>query len=233
MVEAELLFTVGHGQREGMDLQPAGSLCTGLLTQSGWRSFLLPLVPVDCFSHIGRGCLGPLFWALISMCKEICGMMSCSGHVSISIWSPPKPSLRQNCASASAGWLTETGRKQMFSLSRSHFNAGFYGMYPSMALGTGLWHGTLKRISWLPSHSGFWTALGGLIPPSAPAPPFFAVRGQHIAADFSQPIWQRQTSVRALVRVLQKAISPSIREHFLRCKVWKTCTTIPLVLWFL
>lgn len=34
--------------------------------------------------------LGPLFWGLISMCNyPVCGIMSCSGHVSIAISSPP------------------------------------------------------------------------------------------------------------------------------------------------
>lgn len=140
-----------------------------------------------------------------------------------------QPSLRQNCASASTGWVTGQGKTNVFS-------------YPAPTLmqvycqvsKNGLGH---RPLAWQPQKNklttqSFWLlSSSGHGHPSVSTCTLFFCRGRtayscrfqagHMAeADFC---------VRGLAGVLPKAINPSVREYFLRFKVWKSCTSIPLV----
>lgn len=139
----------------------------------------------------------------------------------VSLYVVLQSSLRQNCASANTDWVTERGGKQMFSLSWQ-----VYCQASKNGLGS-------RSLAWKPENNkltiqSFWLW-------SSSEPDHHSIGGQWAGVESScrlQAGCMADTDfcVRQLVRVLQKAVYPSVREHFLRCKVWKLCTSIPLVL---
>lgn len=159
------------------------------------------------------------------MCKEICGIMSCSGHVKSSslVFNP-----RQNCASASTGWVTKVRGNACFP-------------YPALismrvfchVCKNGLGH---RPLVWQLQKTKLTTQWFWLLSrhshPSVFTCTYCFCSGRTAYGCRLQAGWMAEAGfrVRGLVRVLQKAIDPSVREGFLRCKAWKPCTSVPRVL---
>lgn len=176
-----------------------------LLVQSEWRSFPLPLVPVDCFSHTCS--FRPSFLSL-NFCVERNPWDNELFRSCEYLYMKSSSLVLDKTASASTDWVTERGGKQTFSLSWQ-----VYCHASKNGLGS-------RPLAWKPEKSKLTIQSFWLWSSSKPGHCF--IGGQWGGAASScrlQAGCMAETDfcARQLVRVLQKAINPSVRKRFFRC----------------